>query len=140
MSERNKMLTRRFYDEVLSKKNLRVIDELCAPTVVDHSALPGQAPGLEGLKQTIGVYLEAFPDLSIRVEEMIAEGDLVAVRLTGRATHKGAFLGTAPTGKSFTLRGIDIIRVKDGKAVEIWHEGNDAEVFMQLGVQPPAPQ
>jgi predicted ester cyclase len=60
--------------------------------------------------------------------------------LTGRATHKGAFLGTAPTGKSFTLRGIDIIRVKDGKAVEIWHEGNDAEVFMQLGVQPPAPQ
>jgi predicted ester cyclase len=139
MSERNKTLTRRFYDEVLGKKNLDVIDEICVATVVDHSPLPGQAPGLQGLKQTIGAYLHAFPDLSIQVEEMIAEGGVVAVRLTGRGTHKGPFMGTGPTGKSVTLRGIDIIHIKDGKATEIWHEGNDAEVFMQLGIQLPVP-
>jgi predicted ester cyclase len=137
MSERNKALVRRFYDEVLTKKNLEVVDELCARDVVDHNPLPGQAPGIEGLKQTLAQYLQAFPDLRVSVGDLVAEGDLVAARLTGSATHRGAFLGAKPTGKKVNLTAVDMVRVKDGKAAEIWHEGNDIVVMIELGVQIP---
>ena len=139
MSERNKALARRFYDEAFGRKNLNVIDELCAPGIVDHNALPGQAPGVEGLKQVMGDYLGAFPDLTVTLHEVVAEGDIVVVRMTGQGTHSGALLGAAPTGKRVTLRALDMIRMKDGKATEVWHEGNDVEVMMQVGVQLPAP-
>jgi predicted ester cyclase len=138
MSERNKTLTRRFYDEVLGQKKLDVIDQLCAPGIVDHSALPGQGPGTQGLKQALTEYLKAFPDMRITTHEVVAEGDVVVVRLTGEGTHKGSFLGAEPTGKKVTFHAIDMIRIKDGKATEVWHEGNDAVVMMQLGVQVPA--
>lgn len=137
MSEKNKALTRRFYEEVLSKKNLNAIDELCAPEVVDHNPVPGQEPGLQGLRQTIGEYLRAFPDMRVTVHEVVAEGDVVAVRITGEGTHTGSFLGAPPTGKKVAFRAIDMIRVKNGKATEIWHEGNDIEVMAQIGVKVP---
>jgi predicted ester cyclase len=137
MSERNKALVRRFYDEVLTKKNLNVIEEICAPGIVDHNPLPGQAAGIEGLKRTIGEYLQAFPDLSITVSDLVGEGDVVAVRLTGKASHKGTFLGAKPTGKKVTFTAIDMVRIEDGKAAEVWHEGNDVLVMMELGVHIP---
>jgi predicted ester cyclase len=137
MSEKNKALARRFYEEVLSKKNLDAIDELCDPEIVDHNPLPGQAPGLQGLRQTIAEYVRAFPDMRVTVREIVAEGDVVAVRLTGEATHSGSILGAAATGKKVTIRAIDMIRVKNGKATEVWHEGNDVEVLGQIGVKIP---
>jgi predicted ester cyclase len=100
MSERNKALTRRFYQEVLTQKNLQVLDELCAPGIVDHSAIPGQEPGRQGLRSTIEEYLRAFPDMNVTVHEVVAEGDVVAVRLTGQGTHTGAFLGSGSVGPS----------------------------------------
>jgi predicted ester cyclase len=69
---------------------------------------------------------------------MIAEGDIVVTRFTGQGTHSGPLLGSAPTGKKVSFTGIDMVRFKDGKATEVWHEGNDAVVFMQLGIQLPA--
>jgi predicted ester cyclase len=134
MSERNKSLTRRFYDEVLNKKKLEVVDELCAPGIIDHGALPGQRPGAQGVKEALTQWLRAFPDLKVNIHEVIAEGNVVATRLTGEGIHKGTFLGAAPTGKKVTFHAIEMIRVEDGKAAEVWHEGNDAEVMMQLGV------
>jgi steroid delta-isomerase-like uncharacterized protein len=138
MSEQNKSLTRRFYEEVFNKKNLAAIDELCAAGFVDHSALPEQPPGAAGLKAVFQEYFQAFPDMSLTIHEMIAENDIVVTRFTGRGTHKGALLGAPPTGKQVSFSGIDMVRIKDGKAQEVWHEGNDAIVFMQLGVQVPA--
>ena len=138
MSEQNKSLTRRFYEEVFNKKNLNVIDELCAPGFVDHSALPGQKPGSAGLKDVFRDYFKAFPDMSVTTHEMIAEGDVVVTRFTGQGTHSGPLFGSAPTGKKVSFTGIDMIRIKDGKAIEVWHEGNEAAMFMQLGIQPPA--
>jgi steroid delta-isomerase-like uncharacterized protein len=138
MSEQNKTLTRRFYEEVFNKKNVNVIDELCAPGIVDHSALPGQRPGSAGLKDVFRDYFKAFPDMSLTTHEMIAEGDIVVTRITGQGTHSGPLFGSAATGKKVSFTGMDMIRIKDGKAAEVWHEGNDVAVFMQLGIQPPA--
>lgn len=138
MSEQNKALARRFYEEVFNQKNLKTIDELCDPAFVDHNALPGQRPGAEGLRDTFGQMLAGLPDLRITVHEIVSEGDIIVARFTAQGTHSGELMGAAPTGQRVTLRGIDMVRLKNGRAVEAWHEGNDAEVFMQLGVQLPS--
>ena len=136
MSEQNKALARRFYEEVFTQKKLATIDELCDPSFVDHNALPGQRPGAEGLKDIFGAWLAAFPDLRATVHELIAESDLVVARFTLEGTHKGTLMGVPPTGQRVTFRGMDMVRIRNGRAVEAWHEGNDAEVMMSLGVQP----
>jgi steroid delta-isomerase-like uncharacterized protein len=140
MSEQNKTLTRRFYEDVFNKKNLNTVDELCAPSFVDHDAAPGQAPGLKGLKEWLSQFLQAFPDLKATIEEMVAERDLVVTRLTCQGTHKGTFMGAAPTGKKISFSAMDMVRIKDGRAVEVWHQGNDAMALMELGVRMPAPK
>ena len=89
------------------------------------------------VKDAIGKWLQAFPDMSAAVHEIVAEGDIVVARYTSQGTHKGPLMGTAATGKKVTFRGVDMIRVKNGKATEVWHEGDDALVLMQLGVQIP---
>src|SRR5579864_8881103 len=107
-TEVNKSSMRRFYDEVFNKKNGVAIDEFINPNQVDHAAPPGTPGGLKGAKQTIAMYLTAFPDLHFTVEDMIAEGDKVVTRLTVRGTQQGAFMGTPPTGKQVTSTAIDI--------------------------------
>jgi steroid delta-isomerase-like uncharacterized protein len=134
MSEQNKTQTRRFYQEVFNKKNLDAIDELCAPEFVDHTSMPGQGPGPKGLKDWSRQFLQAFPDLKATVEEMVAERDLVVTRLTCQGTHQGTFMGAAPTGKKVTFHGIDMVRIKNGRATDVWHQGDDAVVMMELGV------
>jgi predicted ester cyclase len=138
MSDQNKSTTRRFYEEVFNQKKLATVDELCSPTFVDHNPGPGQAPGPQGLKTWLQQLFQAFPDLTATIDEMIAERDLVVTRLTCHATHKGAFMGAAPTGKKVTFTSLDMVRMKDGRATEVWHEGNDAAVLMQLGAHVPA--
>ena len=137
-SDQNKTLTRRFYDEVFNKKNFGVIDELCAPGFVDHNPAPGQGSGLQGLKSWMQQFLQAFPDMKVTVHEMIAEGDVVVTRLTCQGTHKGTFMGAAPTGRSVRFSALDMVRIKNGQATEVWHEGNDALVMMELGAHMPA--
>lgn len=140
MSEQNKTLTRRFYEEVFNKKNLRTVDELCAPGFIDHNAAPGQGPGAQGMKDWMQQFFQAFPDLTATVHDMVAEGDLVVTRLTCEGTHKGNFMGAAPTGKKVTFSALDMVRIKDGRATEVWHEGNDVPVLMGLGIQMPVTQ
>jgi predicted ester cyclase len=138
MSEQNKALTRRFYEEVFNQKKLTTIDELCDPGFVDHNAMPGQRPGAVGLMDSFGQYFSGFPDLRVTLHELIAEGDIVVARLTMEGTHSGNLMGARPTGKRVMFRGMDMIRIRNGRAVEAWHEGNDAEVMMSLGVQAPS--
>ena len=138
MSEHYKSLARRFYDEVINQRMLGAMDELCAPDFVDHNALPGQRPGRDGLKDSFGQFLAGFPDLRATVHQLIVEGDVLVARFTMEGTHTGELMGAAPTGKRVTFRGIDMIRLREDRAVEVWHEGNDMEILMQLGVQPSA--
>jgi len=135
-TEANKTSVRRFYDEVFNKKNRAAIDEFIDPNQVDHAAPPGTPGGLAGAKQTIGMYLTAFPDLHFTVEDMIAEGDKLVARLTVRGTQQGAFMGIPPTGKHVTVSAIDISRMAGGKSVEHWIEMDTLGMMQQLGVIP----
>ncbi len=135
-TEDNKAAVRRFYEEVINKKNLAAIDEFIDPHGIDHALPPGMPGGIEGSKQFIGMYLTAFPDLHFTVEDMIAEGDRVVSRLTTRGTHKGALMGIPPTGKQVTITGIDINRIVGGKSVEHWLEMDTMGMMQQLGVIP----
>src|SRR5579863_1066568 len=135
-TEQNKALVRRFYDEVFNKKNLAAIDDFLAPHIIEHSLPPGLPGGIEGSRQFIGMYLTAFPDLHVTAEDMIAEGDKVASRLTMRGTHRGEFMGIPPKGKQVTITGIQIPRVASGKIAENWINLDALGMLQQLGVIP----
>ncbi|MFQ5795562.1 MAG: ester cyclase [Candidatus Bipolaricaulia bacterium] len=135
-TEENKAKTRRFYEEVLSQRNVDVLDEFIGAGFVDHNPNPGQAPGLEGVKQIFAQILVSFPDLHFTIEDMIAEGDKVTTRLTLSGTHQGEFQGIPATGKQVAMTGIDIIRIEGGKAVERWGEFDFLGMMQQLGVVP----
>src|SRR5437660_9411018 len=135
-TEANKASVRRFYDEVFNKKNRAAIDEFVDPSHVDHTAPPGTPGGLKGVKQTLTMYLTAFPDLYFTVEDIIAEGDKVVARLTVRGTQQGAFMGIAPTGKQGTVTAIDINRIVGDKCVEHWLEMDTLGLLQQLGAIP----
>src|ERR1700680_418851 len=135
-TEVNKTSVRRFYDEVFNKKNRAAIDEFIAPNQVDHAAPPGMPGGLAGAKQLLGMYLTAFPDLHLTVEDMIAEGDRVVARFTMRGTQQGTFMEIPPTGKQVTVTAIDINRISDGKSVEHWLEMDTFSLLQQLRVIP----
>ncbi len=94
-------------------------------------------PGLDGTKQALTMWRAAFPDLTVTAEEMIAEGDKVAVRTVVRGTNSGEFMGMPATGKQVTMTGIEILRIADGKVVERWGELDMMGMMQQLGVIPP---
>ena len=85
MSEKNKALARLFYEEVFNKGSVAAIDELVAPGFVIHTPMPGMGQGIEDLKQMLAMFISAFPDLQVTVDEVVAAGDSVAVR----AHHAG---------------------------------------------------
>jgi steroid delta-isomerase-like uncharacterized protein len=133
----NKMAARRFVDEVVGQGNLDVIDELVAEDFVEHQEFPGlPTRGPEAVRANIGLFLAAFSDLDITVEDVIAEGDAVVMRQTMRGTHTGEFMGIPATGKSFEIQAIDIVRMRDGKATEHWGLTDDTAMMQQLGMMP----
>ncbi len=136
-TEDNKTLMRRFIEEVFNKKKLTALDELIASNHIDHSAAAASLPvGPEGSRQAIGMMLTGFPDLHVTVEDMIAEGDKVVVRLTMRGTQQGAFGSIPPTGKQVAVSTIDIVRIEGGKIAEEWGIDDMLGMLQQLGIVP----
>ncbi len=131
--EENKVTVRRFYDEVITQKNLAVLDELMGESYVSHD-LPSDPAAL---KSFISVFHSAFPDGQIIIEQMIAEGDSVALRATFHGTQTGQFRDIPPTGKAVTVPAQDIYRLMEGKMVEHWGGPNQLSLLQQLGVLPP---
>ena len=136
-TEDNKAVVRRFYEEVMNQKKRAVLDEVFDLNVVDHFAPPGTPGGLEGARQTLGMFLSAFPDLHFTVEDLVAEGDKVVARATLSGTQQGTFMGIPATGRHVTITGIDINRFEGGKSVEHWVEMDTLGLMQQLGVIPP---
>ena len=134
--EENKAIGRRWVEEIWDKGNLAAFDELLAPQFVCNYAPPEVPLGPEGYKQTVNLYRTALPDMHYTVDEMVAEGDKVAVRWNGRGTHEGSLMGIAPTGKQVTITGISILRIAGGKVVEEWGEMDMLGVLQQLGAIP----
>lgn len=134
--ESNKALVRRFLEEVPGKGNMAAVDELALPGLMLHVPLPEQTPGAEGMKDIAFVCRNAFPDLKITIEDMIAEGDRVVCRFTTRGTNSGQFMGMPPTGRKIALSGIEIFRIENEKIAEIWGQADLLGLMQQLGVAP----
>lgn len=131
--ERNKEVVRRFYEEVLNKRDLDALEELAVSDYEEHDPLPGQGTGRDGLRGRVTMLLNGLnPHFSI--EDVIAEGNRVVVRWTNSGTHVGEFLGMPPTEKTFTIAGIDIYRLQDGKMAEHWHVVDLLAQLLQLGI------
>lgn len=136
-TEENKAMLRRNCEEILNKGDLAVADEIFAANYVYHGSGGQEFKGPEGFKQLTTMLRTAFPDLHFTIEDMVAEGDKVAHRLTLRGTHKGDLMGIAPTGKQVTTTAITISRFVGGKEVEAWSNMDMLGMMQQLGVAPP---
>jgi predicted ester cyclase len=145
MSEADKELVRRHFEEIWNQQNLGVADELMAQDYLEHAVAPfGQAEpervnGPAATRQTVDWLLAQFPDLHMTVEAIVAEGDTVAVRVLSEGTNLGPLNGVVPaTGKRFSARQSHWFRVEDGKLAEHWATREDLSAMLQLGVvQPP---
>lgn len=133
-TEENKALMRRWLEEVANAQKLEAVDEVFAPTFVDHAALPDQPPGSAGIKWFLSIIWAAFPDWHYTIEDLIAEGDKVVARVTVRGTHQGDFLGIPSTGKQATMTEIQIVRVAFGQIVDMWANVDLLGMLQQLGV------
>jgi len=130
-TEQNKTIARHHYQNT---SNLAAAFELIAPNVVFH--FPGMPPTYEGWKQAHVMFLAAFPDQHLTIEDEIAEGNTVVTRWTFRGTHQGALMGIPPTGKEVAFKGISIDRIAGGKVVEHWNNFDQLGMMQQLGVIP----
>jgi predicted ester cyclase len=114
-------LVRRFHSELLAARDPAVVDAFFGEGFVSHNMPPGLPPGREGVKRFFSMFRDAFPDVTVEIDELVAEGDRVAVATTFTGTHTGELLGMAPTGRRVAVTGIDIVRVAGSRIVE--HRG-----------------
>ena len=126
-TEANKALARRIVEEMWNTKNLKVVDEVYSPEF---------GGGHEATKQSVTANLTAFPDLHNTIEDQIAENDLVVTRYVTSGTHQGEFANIPPTGKQFTVTGIEMHRFADGKLIDLWNVVDLLGMLQQLGVIP----
>lgn len=136
MSEENKAIVRRYIEEAFNNRNTDLIDELVSEAHVDHHIPPELPRGPEGIKLWFNGAFSAFPDSHITAKDVIAEGDKVTTRFEITGTHQGEFMGIPATGKKFSITGIAIARIADGKLVEWWENADVMGMMQQLGVIP----
>jgi len=134
--EENKVLVRRFYEEVWNRGNVDVTSEVFARDYVRHDLRPSQAlPGPAGQAKVAADFRAAFPDLRMEVDLILAEDDLVAARWTTEGTNTGPWGGSPPTGKPARFSGVNIFRIRQGKVVELWNHRDDLGLMQQLGAE-----
>ena len=135
--EDNKALVRRWFEELFNEAKLDLADEIVTPDHVSHDpSTPEHLPGPEGERQLVTLVRGAFPDGRITIEDLVAEGDRVAVRWTFRGTHRGDFMGVAPTGYQVEMGAMDLVRVAGGKIAETWSNVDMTTMMRQLGAIP----
>ena len=133
MSTENKALLQRWFDEVWNDGRAASIDEILSDTALIHGLGAGPI-GPDGFKEFHAAYCNAFPDVDVHLDHVVAEGDVVAARWTASATHQGDGLGFAATGKPTRFTGMTFARVEHGKLVEGWNTFDQLGMLQQLGV------
>ncbi len=126
--EGNKAVVRRLLNEVWNRADLAVADQIFDAAYAAHE------------QASVPVVRAAFPDSHHTIEDLIAEGDKVVTRFTWRGTHRGEFMGVAPTGKPVTITAIDMVRIAEGRIVEHWAQADFLGLLQQLGALPPPGQ
>lgn len=137
--ETMKAIYRRMVEEVVNQGKFDVVDELFDPGYVDHSAPPGAPAGLEGVKAVFGMFRAGFPDVKFTIDNMVADGDVVATLVHGEGTNTGDFMGMPASNKAARWRSVGFFRVKDDKIVEHWGIPDLLGLLIQIGVIPPPP-
>lgn len=132
-SEDNKLLVRRYYEEIVSTGNAYTIEEFIAPDYIEVHDGRRLDVGIEGAKAHIMGVRQTYPDLNISIERQIAEGEWVATCITARGTHKGYWLGIEPTGKPVAFTGVNIDRVVGGRIVEHGGAANMLGPLLEIG-------
>ena len=140
MSEDHKARIREFLDRVLTRGEIDATGDYFHSDVVEEVPLPGQGPGLEGLKETLTHLRRAFPDSHWRVEEQIAEDNRVLTRFVWSGTHEGEFLGIPATNRVIQVWGMVIDRFEDQKVTSTRILLDTWSLMQQLGVVPAAPE
>jgi steroid delta-isomerase-like uncharacterized protein len=135
MSNGNKALVQRWFEEVWNKGRADAVDELLAADSVVHGLGP-DLHGPTGFKSFHSAYRNAFPNIAIRVDHFVAEGDMVAVHWSGTGTHLGDGLGFAATNKPVNFTGMVFIRVANGKLAEGWNVFDQLGMLQQIGLVP----
>jgi steroid delta-isomerase-like uncharacterized protein len=135
MSATNKTLARRFL-EAFATADRVALEAIVAPDFVDHKPAPDQAPGREGLIGVVTRFRAALPDMAISIENVVAEGDLVAVNGLVTGTNRGPMMGAPATGKSVSFAYMDMYRVVNGRIAESWHVEDIVAMLSQLGMMP----
>jgi steroid delta-isomerase-like uncharacterized protein len=128
----NKVLVRRVVD-LWNKQELEEFFQVLAPEYIEH--LPTGDVSLEQLKNYAHTFFTAFPDIQITINDMVAEGDKVAVMVNWRATHRGEYMGIPPTGKKIDITVAFFTRIVAGRWVEFWNV-TDVGLIQQLGIMP----
>jgi predicted ester cyclase len=138
--ERNKTTIRNLLSEVINTGRLDLCERYLAVDRVDQQdyGLPaGAANGHDGFKRVLGVFCEAFPDLTLTIDFIVADDEKLVAYVTTQGTHLGPFMGAPPTGKRFEARGVDIFAFNEaGLVSDHWGAFDALGVMMQLGLIP----
>jgi steroid delta-isomerase-like uncharacterized protein len=135
--EAAKAVVRRNTEEVQSRGNFEVFEQLFADDFIDHTPQPGRTPDKDGARQLYRILRAAFPDFRAEIHWQIADGDHVTTYKTYHGTHKGEFLGVARTNRQIQFETVDVMRVREGKIAEHWGVANLFSLMQQLGAWPP---
>lgn len=131
--EDNKSLVRGFYEEVVNTGKVDLIESFISPEYTEVHEGKRYATGIEGAKAHILGVRQTYPDLHIEIERQIAEGEWVVSCITARGTHKGSWLGIAPTGKPLVFTGVNVDRVVGGRIVEHGGAANMLGPLLEIG-------
>lgn len=134
--EAMKKAVRTWIEEGFNQKNLAVFDTYFASELVNHGLPPMLPPNLEGTKMFAGAFINAFPDIQVSIEDLVAENDQLVTRWSAHRTHKGELMGIPPTGTQVKMTGIAIDRFVGDKSVEHWEIVDQLGLMQQLGVVP----
>jgi steroid delta-isomerase-like uncharacterized protein len=139
MSQRTKATARRYFDEIINKRNLDVIAEVFAADYLEHDPANAEdTRGREGVRREVSNTLAAFSDLEETVEDLLGEGDRVMVRWTMRGLHDGEFMGVAPTYRRIDIPGMVVFRFAGDRIQEAWWNWDTLGLLRQLDVRPAA--
>ena len=123
-------------EALFNRGELDRVEEFVTEDFVNHEAWPGEDPGYEGFRLRLRRLRDAFPDFHMTVEDVLADGDLVAYRATVTGTHRGELLGMRPTGRGFRVQHMHFLRLRDGRASEHWACRDDLGMLQQLRLLP----
>ena len=134
MAAQTAELSRRIFEDVWNRKNLSAIDNLISADYVHHDASSPAASGIDGYKQFVNYYMNAFPDAHFTVDDAFTDGRNEVTRWTVTGTHEGELAGIPRTGRRFSVTGITIARIDNGKITESWNNWDALGLMQQLGV------